>query len=139
MKIKKTFILLLSTSISLLFISNFAVAKLANTVKLCEQQNPKDDDLAFCLDRVKNLVDKELTTWVNNQVFNLEELKKVTGRGAALNIFNRSQAHFVTFREDNCRWQYLQIAPATGAAVAYKKCYIQLTQARSDELASLNR
>lgn len=122
-----------------LLISLPIAAKKITTVDECDQQSQKNIDFSFCLDQVKNHAERELTTWINNQVFTLEELKKQTGRGAALTIFKRSQTAFEKYREDNCRWQYLQISPATGADTAYKSCYIRLTQARSQELAQLNR
>ena len=114
-------------------------AKKITTVDECYQLSPKNSDFSSCLDQVKTHAERELTTWINNQIFTLEELKKQTGRGAALTIFKRSQTAFEKYREDNCRWQYLQISPATGADSAYKSCYIKLTQARSKELAELSR
>ncbi|WP_448250346.1 lysozyme inhibitor LprI family protein [Thalassotalea agariperforans] len=114
-------------------------AKKITTVDECDQLSPKNSDFSSCLDQVKTHAERELTTWINNQIFTLEELKKQTGRGAALTIFKRSQTAFEKYREDNCRWQYLQISPATGADSAYKSCYIKLTQARSKELSELSR
>ena len=111
----------------------------STTIEHCEKNSLKNTELVLCLDQVKNRADKELTTWVNNQIFILEALSKKTGRGAPLNIFNRSQKLFGKYREDNCRWQYLQVAPATGATTAYKICYINLTKARIAELSKLNR
>lgn len=91
--------------------------------------------LSACLDTVKSNVDKELTIWVNNQTFVLDTIKKETGRGATLKVFTRSMSRFNSYREDNCRWKYLSITPAKGADIAYKKCYIELTQTKIDELS----
>lgn len=126
-------------TISFAFISNLTWAANKNSIEYCQQQYQKDEQLSFCLDHVKDNAERELQIWLNNQIFTLDELQKVTGRGAALKIFKRSQEMFEKFREDNCRWQYLQIAPATGAATAYKKCYIKLTKARINELTELNK
>lgn len=126
-------------SILFLLIAYPASAKKDMTIEACEKSSKKNIDLSACLDQVKSHAEKELKTWVNNQVFILEELSKVTGRSASLKIFKRSQSTFEEFREDNCRWQYLQIAPATGAASAYKKCYIKHTRQRSLELKSLSK
>lgn len=92
-------------------------------------------NLSACLDTVKNNVDKELVIWVNNQSFVLDAIKQETGRGAALRIFNRSMSRFNSYREDNCRWKYLSIAPEKGADIAYKTCYIELTQTKINELS----
>ena len=100
----------------------------------------KTTNIAFsqCLDGVKNSVDRELQTWINNQVFILEDIELATGRSSALVMFKRSQSNFITFRENNCRWQYLAISPGTGAGPAYKKCYIKLSKIRIQELSQIN-
>lgn len=122
-----------------LIATNAMAAAKSTTIEHCEKNSIKNTELVLCLDQLKSRADKELTTWVNNQIFILEALSKKTGRGAPLNIFNRSQKLFRKYREDNCRWQYLQISPGPGATTAYKKCYINLTKARSLELAKLSR
>ena len=96
-------------------------------------------EFSMCLDGVKQKKERELQTWVNNQSFTLDELAAATGRKAALNMFKRSQRNFITYRENNCRWQYLAVSPGTGAAAAYKKCYITLTQDRINELTALSK
>jgi uncharacterized protein YecT (DUF1311 family) len=133
--IKKSPIKYLIT-LSLMF-SATTLAK--NTIESCEKEMATTPEISRCLDGVKEKKSRELQTWVNNQSFILEELAADTGRKAALNMFKRSQRNFVSYRENNCRWQYLVIAPGTGAASAFKKCYITLTQDRIDELSSLNK
>lgn len=117
---------------------NYCFAQTPKAIEQCEQKSKHIEQLSACLDGIKNQADKELKTWTNNQVFVLKELMKSTGRSSALDIFRRSQRNFEQYRENNCRWQYLQISPASGASVAYKKCYIRLTKAKSQELANLN-
>ncbi|WP_286268866.1 lysozyme inhibitor LprI family protein [Thalassotalea hakodatensis] len=119
-------------------ISYQASAVNEKTIEVCEQNYNKVDELSMCFDSVKENVDKEMQTWINNQTFVLEEFSIVTGRRAALNMFKRSQRNFITYRENNCRWQYLHISPDKKAASAYKKCYILLTQSRIKELSRLN-
>ncbi|MCJ8321722.1 MAG: DUF1311 domain-containing protein [Colwellia sp.] len=111
----------------------------AKTIKNCE--NKKVNNIAFsqCLDSVRDVVDRELQTWINNQVFLLEEVELNTGRSSALVMFKRSQSNFITFRENNCRWQYLALSPGTGAGPAYKRCYINTTNSRIKELSLLNK
>ena len=120
----------------LLVLSNTALAK--NTIEICEEKMSTTPEFSRCLDGVKAKKDRELQTWVNNQSFILEELSATTGRRAALNMFKRSQRNFISYRENNCRWQYLAVSPGTGAAAAFKKCYITLTQDRIEELTNLN-
>ncbi len=110
----------------------------AKTVKECEQTYQTNAELSHCLDLVKEAIDRELQTWINNQTFVLEEFAIITGRRSALNMFKRSQRNFITYRENNCRWQYLHISPGTGAAAAHKKCYILVTKDRIKELSRLN-
>lgn len=108
------------------------------SIEVCEKNYTKINELSMCYDNVKEAVDKEMQTWINNQTFVLEEFSIVTGRRAALNMFKRSQRNFITYRENNCRWQYLHISPDKKAASAYKKCYILLTKGRIKELSRLN-
>jgi uncharacterized protein YecT (DUF1311 family) len=53
-------------------------------------------------------------------------------------MFKRSQSSFVTYRENTCRWQYLNISPDLGADVAYKSCYVTLSKTRVSLLTSIN-
>ena len=121
-----------------LLLSLSSHAKVKKTIDYCENNSQTAEQLSICLDQVRDLALKELTTWQNNQVFILTEIEQKTGRGAALRMFQRAKKDFEKFRENNCRWQYLQISPAKGAATAYKKCYIRLTQAHINELVMLN-
>lgn len=107
------------------------------TLDKCEKSELTTEALSRCLDGVKDTVDRELQTWVNNHTFNLEEEALITGRHSALNMFKRSQSNFITFRDNDCRWQYLVISPKEGAANAYKKCYILLSKYRIKELSQV--
>jgi len=108
------------------------------TMETCAQKHEVIVDYNRCLDGIADSFDRELQTWVNNQVFILEELAIDTGRKSALKMFKRSQNNFTRYREDNCRWQYLALSPSVNAASAFKKCYIRATKDRIKELSSLN-
>jgi len=125
--------------ISLTVAFNVSVAKTTKTIKDCAVKQDKNVEYSQCLDRVKQDTDRELQTWVNNETFILEEFAIKTGRRSALEMFHRSQRNFITFRENNCRWQYLANSPSLTAASAYKKCYIRLSNARIDELTFVGR
>ncbi|MBL4940260.1 MAG: DUF1311 domain-containing protein [Colwellia sp.] len=114
-------------------ITAFAQKTLAD----CEKAEHATAQQSRCLDAVKDVLDRELQTWVNHHVFNLEEKALVTGRYSALKMFKRSQSNFITFRDNDCRWQYLAISPEKGAGIAYKKCYVSVTQSRINELESV--
>jgi len=127
--------LLLSNS----FLSTFAIAE--KSIENCQNATLTQTNIAKnsrCLDGVIADVDRELQTWVNLHTFDLEEKALVNGRYSALKMFKRSQSNFITFRENNCRWQYLAISPEIGAGLAYKKCYILLSQSRITELGALS-
>ena len=115
------------------------VANAAKTLENCDEIKDNTIEYSQCLDVVKEAVDRELQTWINNQIFTLEELALVTGRKSALAMFKRSQKNFITFRENNCRWQYLAISPSIQAAPAYKRCYILLSKTRIKELDRLGK
>ena len=110
----------------------------AKTLKDCD--NITEDDAAYsrCLDTVKASTDRELQTWVNNQTFILEELALKTGRSGALKMFKRTQTNFISFRENNCRWQYLAMSPDPSASSVFKRCYIEMSRTRINELSQLN-
>ena len=123
--------------VSALLFSSSLMAK--NTVDLCEKTMDSTADVSRCLDGIRDKKDRELQTWINNQTFILEELSLHNGRSTSLDMFKRSQRNFISYRENNCRWQYLVLAPDESAAIAYKKCYITLTQDRIEELTHHNK
>ena len=127
------------TSCLTLFLSINCWAFNKKTIDGCEKLLTTANQLSMCLDGVKEAVDRELQTWVNNQVFILDEFAKVTGRDASLKLFKRSQRNFITYRENNCRWQYLHLSPDKMAVSAFKKCYILITEDRIKELSRLNK
>jgi uncharacterized protein YecT (DUF1311 family) len=130
----KTFLIFF---LSLVLLSSHSVwAK--KSIEACEETQKTSSSLSSCLDGVKENIDRELQTWINNQTFTLEEFALATGRRAALEMFKRSQRNFVAFRENNCRWQYLAISPGKGAASAYKKCYILVSKNRIKELSDVS-
>ncbi|MEY8214717.1 MAG: lysozyme inhibitor LprI family protein [Colwellia sp.] len=106
----------------------------------CQQQNAdkiSSAPMSRCLDGVKSVVERELQTWVNLHTFNLEEKALVNSHYAILKMFKRSQSNFITYRENNCRWQYLAVFPESGADLAYKTCYVLLSQSRITELSKI--
>lgn len=133
---KKLFI-----TIALCVLSTASYSQLSKdkTINSCKKKTKSQIDYSICLDEVKLSKDRELTTWVNNQVFILDEVAKSTGRTSTLKIFKRSQTHFEKYREDNCRWQFIAYGQDNKAIPVYKECYIKLTKQRIDELASLNK
>ena len=129
---------LLSLSLITFILCSFSMNVYAQkTLAECEKTGKLPEQLSRCLDSVQKVLDRELQTWLNNHIFNLEEQTLVTGRYAALKMFKRAQNDFTTFRDNNCRWQYLVISPEKGASIAYKKCFIRATQNRIKELSML--
>ena len=124
-------------SLALAFCLLSSVSYAKKSIEHCEATQDTTSGLSSCLDIVKKAIDRELQTWINNQVFVLEEFALKTGRRSALDMFKRSQRNFITFRENDCRWQYLAISPSTAAASAYKKCYILISKTRIKELESI--
>jgi len=127
--------LLTALILSQLVFTNIVFAK--KTLADCNIKDQKINKSSRCLDSVKELVDRELQTWVNNHTLNLEEKAVINGRYSLLKIFKRSQSNFITFRDNDCRWQFLMASPENGANLVYKKCYIRLTQSRIKELSQV--
>lgn len=132
--INKAIIYACIVTTQLLYIPDVLAKK---SIAECQKLKTDEAEISSCLDSVKKLADRELQTWVNNHTFNLEEKALVTGRHSALKMFKRSQSNFITFRDNNCRWQYLAISPDKGANLAFKQCYIRLTQSRIKELSEI--
>lgn len=133
MKALTTSSLLLSLLASPLIYAASPVEECRNNLK----ENATTEAISQCLDKATHVIDKEMQTWLNLHQFNLEEQALVQGRNSALNMFKRSQNNFTTYRENNCRWQYLAISPDISAGLAYKECYILLSQQRINELSRL--
>jgi uncharacterized protein YecT (DUF1311 family) len=115
-------------------------ANAKKNIEECQKQNAEEVSsapMSRCLDSVISFVDRELQTWVNLHTFNLEEKALVNGRYSALKMFKRSQSNFITYRENDCRWQYLAISPERGADLAYKTCYVKLSQSRIIALSNI--
>lgn len=104
----------------------------------CKLNNSDQKKYSQCLDLVKIKIDRELETWVNNQTFILEEAANTTGRKTAYEIFKRSQNNFVTYRENNCKWQFLSKLPSVDSSNTYKECYILTSKDRIKELSRIN-
>ncbi|PKI16126.1 lysozyme inhibitor LprI family protein [Colwellia sp. 12G3] len=118
----------------------FSPAHATKSIEECQKQNAENmssPPMSRCLDSVISFVDRELQTWVNLHTFNLEEKALVNGRYSALKMFKRSQSNFITYRENDCRWQYLAISPERGADLAYKTCYVMLSQSRITALSNI--
>lgn len=136
---KKQKIILTTLLLSNYFLATFAMAE--KSIENCQSASSTQaniDENSRCLDAVIDETDRQLQTWVNLHTFDLEEKALVNGRHSALKMFKRSQSNFITFRENNCRWQYLAVSPEKGAGLAYKKCYILLTQSRINELDAIS-
>ncbi|HCM48910.1 MAG TPA: DUF1311 domain-containing protein [Colwellia sp.] len=115
-------------------------ANATKNIEECKNQNAdsiSSAPMSQCLDSVISFVDRELQTWINLHTFNLEEKALVNGRYSSLKMFKRSQSNFITYRENDCRWQYLAISPETGADLAYKTCYVMLSQSRITALSNI--
>ncbi|WP_077342422.1 lysozyme inhibitor LprI family protein [Pseudocolwellia agarivorans] len=103
----------------------------------CLSKETNNSKYSQCLDTVKIKIDRELETWVNNQLFILEEIARTTGRKSAYDMFKRSQKNFVTFRDNNCKWQFLAELPSNVSAPTYKECYILTSRDRIKELSRI--
>ena len=110
-----------------------------NSIATCDNVKASSIEYSQCLDTIKEKIDKELDTWINNQTFILEEIAKSTGRKSPYNLFKRSQNNFITYRENNCKWQFLIKLPASDAATVYKKCYIMTSRDRITELSRISK
>ena len=135
---------------NLFFICNFsflvlfsfastATENIYKSIYTCKAAKLSEVKYSQCLDVVKNEIDKELETWINNQIFVLEENIKTTGRKSSYYMFKRAQQNFVTYRENNCKWQYLIQLPSSVSITDYKICYIIMSKDRIKELTRVSK
>ncbi len=110
---------------------NFPI-QAAKTVAQCEKIKNNVIKTSRCFDTVKAATERELKIWVNNYTLNLGHSPENLPN---LRMFKRSQNNFITFRENDCRWQYLSSKEHVRADIIYKKCYISLSQQRIKELS----
>jgi len=128
--------IIISLTASILLSLTFP-AYAVKTLDECQKTTLSSKEASRCLDAVIKVIDRELQTWVNNHTLNLKEKALTTGRYSSLNMFKRSQQSFITFRDHDCRWQYLVASHQKSANITYKKCYILLSQTRIKELESI--
>ena len=128
-------------------LSVFCGTKVANAtaineiaeVQNCKARHKNRLDYSQCLDSVLLKLDRDIQTWENNVEFKLKELSNVSGRGDALIVFNKSSKQFHTYRQTNCRWQYLAKLPdVSSAAVMVKECKIDMAKERINNLVQLS-
>ncbi len=131
--------LVIVSSMCILFSSFNSTAKSSSIISQCDDKNSERAEYSQCLDLVKIKIDRELETWENNQLFILEDIAKTTGRQSAYNMFKRAQKNFITYRDNNCKWQFLAQLPSNDSAPAFKECYILTTKDRIKELSRLNK
>ncbi|WP_426370392.1 lysozyme inhibitor LprI family protein [Pseudocolwellia sp. HL-MZ7] len=132
--------LLLVTTLSILFSSFHVTAKAPSSIiSQCDEQELEKKAYSQCLDLVKIKIDRELETWENNQLFILEDVAETTGRQSAFNMFKRAQRNFITYRDSNCKWQFLAELPSNDSAPVYKECYILTTKDRINELSRVSK
>jgi uncharacterized protein YecT (DUF1311 family) len=127
----KKFNILLSLSI---YISCASYAQAPKTIESCEGKTADKYKISQCIEELKKSTERELTPWVNNQVFTLETMAKQTGRSTLLNQFKKSQKDFEKYRASNCRWLYLMVSPGAKAPTEYNKCVIELNKNRIKQL-----
>jgi len=134
---KKNILALSLVIFSQTFISAPTSAYGQKTLNECMKMEESSNVQSRCLDTVKEIVKRELQTWVNYHVLSLEEKQSNTGRSSALKMFKRAQSNFISFRENDCQWQYLAVSPEKHARVIYKECFILVTQSRITQLSKI--
>lgn len=91
----------------------------------CERGKPSHTEYMQCLDQQLVQIKRELTSWENNHLFQLEEQAASTGRKDGLKLFNKARQSFELYTEQDCRWQFISKLPNDDAAGAsYKECQL---------------
>lgn len=104
----------------------------------CSGNNQSQLDHSRCLDAALEKAERELQTFENGHLLQLQEMAQKTGRDDPLKVFTRSRTHFKQFRTDHCRWQYLALIPDSQAgASVYKECMIEQLKFQSKLLSKI--
>ena len=104
----------------------------------CNSKNQSQLEYSRCLDAALEQAERELATWENGHLFQLQEMAQKTGRDDPLKVFTRSRSHFKQFRTDHCRWQYLALIPDSQAgASVYKECMLEQLKLQSELLSKI--
>jgi hypothetical protein len=104
----------------------------------CSGKSQSQLDYSRCLDAALEQAERELVTFENGHLFQLQELAQKTGRDDPLKVFTRSRNHFKQFRNDHCRWQYLALIPDSQAgASVYKECMLEQLKLQSELLKNI--
>ncbi len=135
---RKKILITLTSFCSLLMINLTSAATSADQCQQANDNTISPSTISRCLDGIIEQVDRELQTWVNLHTLNLEEKALENGRYSSLKMFKRAQSNFITYRENDCRWQYLAVSPDKRASIAYKTCYVLLSENRIKALSKIH-
>jgi len=109
-------------------------------LKNCKARHKSRLDYSKCLDSALLKLDRDIETWEKNVEFKLKELSNVSGRGDALLVFSKASRQFHSYRQSNCRWQYLAKLPDVDtAAKIVKECKIGMAKDRINKLMQMSR
>lgn len=112
-----------------------APSSASQMLEQCNDNRATSVEYLRCLDKKISTLDSDLILWRNNKVLQLEKAAENTGRTDTIRIFKKTQKSFETYRENNCKWQYLTLMPDTTAgAIIYKECMVAMTEERVNQL-----
>ncbi len=100
----------------------------ATTIEECAQSAMP----VSCLDSMLKQINLRLNTALRLAQERVERLQR-EGRRSVQNSFVNSQRQFNAYRDANCAWQAIAVAPASSGAFI-KECQIRLSHAREQEL-----
>ncbi len=110
----------------------------SNAADICAEKQQFRIEYSRCLDQQIETMQRDLTTWENNHLIQLQEIAEKTGRTDPLKVFKRSRQSFQQHSTDHCRLQYLALIPDSDAgASAYKKCMINQLEQQIDILSKI--
>ena len=104
----------------------------------CKSKRQFSIEYSRCLDQQLDMLKRELVTWENNHILQLEDIASKSGRNDPLQVFKKSRQAFKTFSTEHCRWQYLAVVPDSQAgATLYKECQLELYKSQIELLSKI--
>ncbi len=107
------------------------------SIATCEQTSEHQIALSDCLQNLMAGVDQQLELTEQKQFNQQQELADITGRDTSLKAFVQSKGAFKSYRHHQCMFVYETLMPGSGAAINFKKCYIELTLSQIEQLNRL--
>lgn len=100
----------------------------------CEQKTTIQVELSICYDQLVLVQETRYQNQLKAKKEQLIKLATLSKRPDALNAFIKANMSFFDYRKAECQLDYQEMMPGSGAGIAYKKCILELTSKRMEQM-----